>query len=126
MGQTPDLMPDGTPAVQPIEKAASFSVYPCDGFATSFVRSGDDATFQFGFWMDDTTPVSEDFRKPISDPGHFTITLKHTFQTSIKLNPNIAMQLAFNILANLTALPDNVKDRYGIPRTLSVLQKNVP
>lgn len=118
MAETSDLMPDGTPAIRPIEKAASYAVYACDGFYTSFKTAGDDTTYQFSFWADDVTPMSEDLRTPITDIGHFTVTLTHVFQTAVKLNPNIAMQLALNILSNLARLPDGVKDRYSIPRDL--------
>jgi hypothetical protein len=126
MTETPGLTPDGTPRIRPVEKAGSYSVYSCDGFATSLTKRVDDATFQFSFWLDDITPDNEDLTKPITDVGHFDINLKRVFQTAIKLNPNIAMQLAVNILENLAELPDNIKDRHSIPRTLKAQRGTVP
>jgi hypothetical protein len=120
-----DLMQEDTlPSSQPTQRAATFSVYSCDGFATSFVKFPDDAVFQFSFWMHDITPDSEDSSKDFNDVRRYNPSLKNTFCTAVKINPHTALQLAINILNNLEALPDNIKDRYKIPQTMKNVHNN--
>jgi hypothetical protein len=125
MEDKPDFMQTDTgPSSRPIQKVATFSVYSCDGFATSFVKSPDDAVLQFSFWMQDITPDSEDSTQHLSDVRRYNASLKTTFCTAVKLNPNTALQLAINILENLEALPNNIKDRYNIPQRMKNIQRN--
>jgi hypothetical protein len=112
------------PLSQPIQKAATYSVYSCDGFATSFVKSPDDAVFQFSFWMQDITPDSENAAQNLNDVRRYNASLKTTFCTAVKLDPNTALQLAINILENLEGLPKNIKDRYNIPQKMKNVQSN--
>jgi hypothetical protein len=119
------LMKDETPPLsRPLHRASTYSVYPCDGFATSFVLSSDDAVLQFSFWMQDITPDAEDLGQKINEVGRYVTSLKTTFCTAVKLNPNTALQLAVNILENLEALPKNVKERYDIPQNLENVQSH--
>jgi hypothetical protein len=109
------LMRGASPPFRTVQNAATYSVYSCDGFVTSFNNTSDDAIYQFSFWTQDFSPDAEDCTKPINDVDRYSVSLKKTFCTAVKINPNTALQLAVNILENIEKLPDNIKSYYGIP-----------
>ena len=82
------------------------------------------ARSQFSFWMQDITPDSEDATQKLNDVRRYNASSKITLCTAVKVNPNTALQLAINILENLEALPNKVKDRYNIPQKMKNVQSN--
>ena len=74
--------------------------------------------------MQDITPDSEDATQKLNDVRRYNASSKITLCTAVKVNPNTALQLAINILENLEALPNKVKDRYNIPQKMKNVQSN--
>jgi len=118
-------MQQSRPSTQTVAKADGFAIHPCDGFVTSSIVNPDDITYQFSFWIHDVTPDSEDRSKEYADASRFNIPLTTLLRTAVRMNPNLAWTLAMNILANLARIPDNIKQRHGIPQ-FSFEHKDVP
>lgn len=117
-------MPNNEERYQPLEKARDFAVYPCDGFVTSVLQTPADATLQLSFWIVDASPDAEDNRLPYEDPRHYhyTFPVKHALQTAVKLKPDVALQMALNILETLAKLDDDIRRKYSLPQ--GVIQVN--
>jgi hypothetical protein len=110
-------------SIQSLDKAAGFAIHPCDGFVTAFLMTSDEVAYQFSFWLHDLTPDAEDTSKEIGTTERFNIPSKRVVRTAVRMNPDIAWQLAQNILQNLQNLPDNMKQRYRIPQILYPAKK---
>jgi hypothetical protein len=106
--------------MQVIRRSTGFGVFPCDGFATTVISSGDDAALQLSFWIVDGTPDFEDNTKAYQDTDRYEILTKHLMQTAVKLKPDVALQMAINILESLSNLPENVRQKYQLPRGVEV------
>lgn len=113
--------PAAVPApAQPVRRGNAFSVFPCDGFATTIISGGDDAAIQLSFWIVDGTPDFEDMTMAYGDTRRYEILTKTVMQTAVKLRPDIALQMAMNILQNLANLPEVVRTRYQLPRGVEI------
>jgi hypothetical protein len=84
------------------------------------ITSENDATMQLSFWIVDGTPDFEDNSKPYENSDHYTIFTKHLLQTAVKLRPNVALQMAMNILQNLANLPESIRTAYQLPKGIEL------
>jgi hypothetical protein len=87
------------------------------------IRSVDDAAIQLSFWIVDGTPDFEDPSKSYDDVSRYEVLTKHVIQTAVKLRPDVALQMAINILQNLANLPDDVRARYRLPSGVELAGK---
>jgi hypothetical protein len=99
---------------QPIQRIPGFMVHSTEGFASSIIQTETDATLQISFWMTDATPDSENISVPYEDKRHFAIKGKNVLQTSVKMKPDLAQQVAINILEAISSLNGEIKKKYGI------------
>lgn len=104
---------------QPLFKARGFGVHPCDGFVTSVIQRPGDATVQITYWIEDASPDAENIQIPYEHPEHYKVNSKHEMQTSVKLRPDVALQMALNILDTLSKLPDEVRKKYALPKSVA-------
>ena len=111
-------MAEGPGSYQPLLRRDGYAVCPCDGFTTTMIRTGEEATVQISYWIFDGSPDAENMGVPYEDPTHYQISAKHSLQTAVKLKPDVAHQMALNLLQTLDDLPEEVKARYGIPSKL--------
>src|SRR5437870_60154 len=111
-------MVDQTDSYQPLLNSRDFAVYPCDGFVTSVIRRPGDATLRLSYWIVDASPDAENDQLPYEDPQHYhyAFNVKHALQTAVKLRPDVALQMALNVLETLSKLPEDVRTNYSLPK----------
>ncbi|MDE2167467.1 MAG: hypothetical protein KGJ66_14155 [Alphaproteobacteria bacterium] len=110
-----------TPNEQNFVIPSTYRVYPVEGFVTSIMAQPADATLQITYWIVDGTPDVEDNSLPYGNVEHYKFKgVKHALQTAIQLRPNVAYQMAMNILENLTKLPEAVRAKYQLPSGIQV------
>jgi hypothetical protein len=111
-------MVDESESYQPLIKSWNFAVYPCDGFVTSVIQRPGDATLQVSYWIVDASPDAENNQLPYEDPKHYhnVFNVKHSLQTAVKLRPDVALQMALNVLEILSKLPEDVRIKYALPK----------
>jgi hypothetical protein len=101
---------------EPLVVPTGYRVYPADGFATTVIQAETTATIQLSYWIVDGTPDSENNQVPYSDTRHYKVArTKHALQTAVQLRPDVAFQLATNIIEALSKIPDAIRERYSIP-----------
>jgi len=101
---------------QPFIIRTDYKVHPADGFVTTIIQSGSEATIQVSYWIVDGTPDAEAMQLPPEDPRHYQYRgTKTALQTAVKLRPDIALSLAMNLLGVLTSLPEAVRATYKLP-----------
>jgi len=102
---------------QPMGRAPGYKVEAVDGFVMAIIQKPGEAALQLSFWTVDGSPDSENNSVPYEDPGHYSITVKHTLQAAVKIKPDVAQQLAFAMLQALVNMPPDVRERYGLTAT---------
>jgi hypothetical protein len=74
------------------------------------------ASVQVNFWNVDGTPEAENPNLPYGNRDRYVVNSGTVLRAAIRLRPDVALQLATNILEVLTGLPEELRLRYGLPR----------
>jgi hypothetical protein len=108
-------MADEQTEFRPITKAVDFFAGAADGFTTTIMLRPPDASIQVNFWNVDGTPEAENPNLPYDNKDRYTINSGTVLRAAIRVRPDVALQLAMNILQALTGLPEEIRARYGLP-----------
>ena len=109
-------MADQQTEFRSITKAGDFFACAADGFTTTIMSQPPDASIQVNFWNVDGTPETENPNLPYGNRERYTINSGTVLRAAIRVRPDVALQLAMNILQALTGLPEEIRTRYGLPR----------
>jgi len=111
-------MADNQGGLRSIAKAGDFLTCAADGFTTTIMSQPPDVNIQVNFWNIDGTPEAENPDLPYGNRDRYAINSGTVLRAAIRLRPDIALQLATNILEGLTGLPEEIRTRYGLPRAV--------
>jgi hypothetical protein len=101
---------------QPLSIAPGFSVQTPDGWVSTIIQRPGDALIQISYWIVDSTPLEENIHLPYDHPEHYRTVTRHTLVSSVRLKPDVVLQMAIGLLDSLTKLPDDVRTKYGLPK----------
>lgn len=111
-------MADNPTALRSITKAGDFLTCAADGFTTTIMSQPPDVDIQLNFWNVDGTPEAENPDLPYGNRDRYAINRGTVLRAAVRLRPDVALQLATNILEALTGLPEEIRTRYELPRAV--------